>query len=204
MSVADFLRLQARRLRGDVTLGWVAAQGGEVLPGLLIVLMAAPSMLPLPGVGNVFGGALVALALAIWRGQRQLDLPSRMQSMTLSAGHAGRLLLLLAWLHESACRWLKPRAPAWVSPRAWTWAALPVAAMGVVIFLPIPLGNIFGAVALMVLGLGHSVEDGLAVAVGWVLSFLTLLYTVALTWGMAAISHHLWAYIAPWLGMSSP
>jgi hypothetical protein len=44
--VADFLRLQASRIRGDVTLGWVAAQGGGVLPGLLIVLTAVPSLLP--------------------------------------------------------------------------------------------------------------------------------------------------------------
>ena len=201
MSLAEFLRLQASRLRGDVTLGWVAAQGGSVLPGLLIVLTAAPSLLPVPGVGNVTGSALVALAFSIWRGQRPLDLPQRMQAWRLSPGHAGRLLRLLAWMHESACRHLKPRATAWVSARAWAWAAWPVAAMGVVIFLPIPLGNVFGAVALMVLGLGHSVEDGLAVALGWALSGLTLLYTVGLAWGMAALSQQLWSFFGPILGL---
>lgn len=202
MRVADFLRLQASRIRGDVTLGWVAAQGGAVLPGLLIVLTAAPSLLPLPGVGNLTGSALVALAFSIWRGQKPLDLPERVRAWKLSAGHAERLLRLLAWLHEAACRHLKPRARSWVSTRAWAWAAWPVAAMGVVIFLPIPLGNVFGAVALVVLGLGHSVEDGLAVALGWLLSALTLVYTAALTWSLGAFSQHLWAYIGPALGLA--
>lgn len=192
MTLAEFFRMQANRLRGEVSLGWLSAQGGAVLPGLLIVLAAAPSMLPVPGVGNITGSALVALAVSIWRGQRPLALPPKVQAWTLSAQQAGRLLRLMAWLHEAAGRYMRPRAPAWVSERAWTWAAWPVAAMGLVIFLPVPLGNIFGAVSLMVLGLGHSVEDGWAVAVGWALSGLTLLYTLALSWGMAALGQGLW------------
>lgn len=200
MDLADFLRSQASRLRGDVTVGWLAAQGGASLPGLMVVLAAAPSLLPLPGVGNATGSALVALALAIWRGQKPLTLPAKVQSWKLSAPQACRLLRLLAWTHEQARRHLKPRAPGWVSDRAWMWAAWPVAAMGVVIFLPIPLGNVFGAVALMLLGLGQSVEDGLAVALGWLLSGLTLAYSLALSLGMAALGQQLGHYIAAWLG----
>lgn len=192
VDIAERLRLQASRLHSQVTLGWLAEQGGAVVPGMLIVLAAVPSLLPLPGVGNITGGALLALALSIWRGQRPLALPARVQSWLISPGSASRLLRLLAWVHETASRYMRPRAPHWVGARAWTWAAWPVAVMGVVIFLPIPLGNVFGAVALMVLGLGHSLEDGWAVAVGWLLSVLTLLYTLALTWGLAALSEQLW------------
>lgn len=202
MGIAEFLRLQASRLREEVTLGWLTAQGGSVLPGLLIVLAAVPSLLPIPGVGNVTGSALVALAVSIWRGRHPLELPAKVQAWRLSPGSASRLLRILAWLHECAARYLKPRAPSWVGTRAWAWAAWPVAAMGVVIFLPIPLGNVFGAVALVVLGLGHSMEDGLAVAVGWALSGLTLLYTLALTWGLAALGHQLWQAVERWVGLA--
>jgi hypothetical protein len=201
MNLGEFLRMQASRLRGDVTVGWLAAQSGTMLPGLLIVLAAVPSLLPVPGVGNVTGSALVALALSIWRGQRPLSLPTKVQSWRLSAPHASRLLRILAWTHDAARRHLKRRASGWVSDRAWVWAAWPVAAMGIVIFLPIPLGNVFGALALMVLGLGHSVEDGVAVAVGWLLSGLTLLYSVVLAWGMTALGQHLFQHIAPLVGM---
>jgi hypothetical protein len=200
MDIAERLRLQASRLRSQVTLGWLAEQGGAVVPGMLIVLAAAPSLLPLPGVGNVTGGALLALAISIWRGQRPLALPARVQSWLISPSSASRLLRLLAWLHEWGSRYMKPRASRWVGARALTWAAWPVAMMGVVIFLPIPLGNVFGALALMVLGMGHSLEDGWAVAVGWVLSGLTLLYTVGLTWGLAALGEQVWHGVLRILG----
>lgn len=200
MDIAERLRLQASRLRSQVTLGWLAEQGGAVVPGMLIVLAAVPSLLPLPGVGNVTGGALLALAISIWRGQRPLALPARVQSWLISPSSASRLLRLLAWLHEWGSRYMKPRASRWVGARAWTWAAWPVALMGVVIFLPIPLGNVFGALALMVLGMGHSLEDGWAVAAGWVLSGLTLLYTVALTWGLAALGEQVWQGVLRLLG----
>jgi len=203
MNVAQMLRLQAGRLRGEVTLGWLTRQGGAVFPGWLIVLAAAPSLLPIPGVGNVTGCALLALAVSIWRGHHPLELPARVQAWRLSPTSAGRLLRTLARLHESAARYLKPKAPGWVGTRAWTWAAWPVATMGVVIFLPIPLGNVFGAVALVVLGLGHSMEDGLAVAFGWALSGFTLLYTLALTWGLAVLGHQLWQAAARWMGLAS-
>lgn len=203
MGIAEFLRLQASGLREEVTLGWLTAQGGSVLPGLLIVLAAVPSLLPIPGVGNITGGALVALAIAIWRGHQPLELPAKVQAWRLSPGSAKRLLRMLAWLHESAARYLKPRASNWVGARAWACSAWPVAAMGVVIFLPIPLGNVFGAVALVVLGLGHSMEDGLAVAFGWALSGLTLLYTLALTWGLGVLGHQLWQAAARWMGFAS-
>ncbi|MEY2731061.1 MAG: hypothetical protein RL584_2187 [Pseudomonadota bacterium] len=203
MNAAHMLRLQASRLRGEVTLGWLTRQGGSVFPGWLIVLAAAPSLLPIPGVGNITGCALLALAVSIWRGHHPLELPARVQAWRLSPASAGRLLRTLARLHESAARYLKPRAPSWVGTRAWTWTAWPVAAMGVVIFLPIPLGNVFGAVALVVLGLGHSMEDGLAVAFGWALSGLTLLYTLALTWGLGVLGHQLWQAAARWMGFAS-
>lgn len=191
-SLSDFLRGQAERLQGEVTLGWLTAQAGSVIPGLLLVLTALPSVLPVPGVGNLTGGALVLMAHAIWRGQRCLNLPARLAGMRLSAPHAARLLRLLAWMHDAASLHLRRRGLQWVGDRGWAWAALPVAAMGVVIFLPIPLGNVFGTIALVVLGLGHALEDGLAVVAAWMLSALTLVYTVALPWGLATFGQALW------------
>jgi hypothetical protein len=200
MNVAETFRSQANCLRGEVTLGWLIQQGGSAFPGLIIVLAAAPSLLPIPGVGNITGSALVALAAAIWRGRHPLELPAKVQAWRISPGNASRLLRLLAWLHELASLFLKPRAPAWVSPGAWVCAAWPVAMMGVVIFLPIPLGNIFAALSLVVLGLGHSMKDGLAVAFGWALAGLTLAYTLVLTWGLAALGYHLWQAGTLWTG----
>ena len=55
--------------------------------------------------------------------------------------------------------------------------------MGVVIFLPIPLGNVLPAIAIVLLGLGLALQDGLSVLAGWFVSLLALTYTLALVVG---------------------
>lgn len=200
MTQGEFLRWQAANLQGEVTVAWLSAQAGSGVPGLVLVLTALPSVLPLPGVGNITGSALVLMAWAIWRGQEALWMPARLAALRVPTLHAGRLLRLLAWLHDQAARHLHPRASQCVGPRSWNWTALPVALMGVVIFLPIPLGNVLGAVAVASLGLGHSLDDGLAVVLGWVLTVLTLLYSLGVTWGLTTFGQALWVGVKAYLG----
>lgn len=197
MESAHKLRQRAGRVREPVTLGALLNREGSALPGLVLVLTAIPSLLPVPGVGNVTGIALVVMAVSIWNGCEGLMLPRRVAGLCLTAAQASRLLRGLAWLLELGKRWLSPRGDRWLGPRSWAWSAWPVAVMGVIIFLPIPLGNVLGALSLVALGLGHSAEDGLAVLAGWVLSTLTVVYSLALSWGLAIAGQALWA---SWFG----
>lgn len=192
MTLGELLRQRADEVQGEVTLGWLTAQAGISLPGLVLALTAIPSALPIPGVGNVTGAALVLLAVRLWRGLPLTSLPPRMLAYRIGPAHAARLLRVLAWLHEAASRRLRPRAAALVSPSSWAWCCLPVAAIGVVIFLPIPLGNLLGAFSLVALGLGHAMEDGWAVAVGWLVSALTVAYSLGLGWGLGTLATGGW------------
>ncbi len=192
MPWSRFLREQAQQLRGEVSLGWLTAQAGSVLPGLLLALTALPSLLPVPGIGNLTGGALFLMAWGIWRGQTRLQLPARLAALQLPAPQAARLLRLLAWVYDFASLHLRRRALRWVGRSGWVWSACPVAAMALVIFLPIPLGNVFGTLSLVALGLGHALEDGLAVLAAWALSALTLAYTALLPWGLLVFGERLW------------
>ena len=70
---------------------WPATNGS-----LLLLLMAAPCRLPVPGVGTVFGVGLAALAIAMWRGQAEEHLPGRVARLELPRHWAQRVLVLLA------------------------------------------------------------------------------------------------------------
>ncbi|MBP8309167.1 MAG: exopolysaccharide biosynthesis protein, partial [Burkholderiaceae bacterium] len=50
-------------------------------------------------------------------------------------------------------------------------------------FLPIPLGNVLPALAIVLLGLGLALGDGLAVIAGWVVAAAAVTYTVAVCAG---------------------
>ena len=53
---------------------------GHTAHGTLLLLMAVPCLLPVPGVGTVLGLGMAALAAAMWRGHSSACLPRRVTS----------------------------------------------------------------------------------------------------------------------------
>ena len=173
---------------GPVALSHLADLHGHGTRGALLVLLSAPSVLPLPGVGNMAGIGLLLLAWAIWRGQPGHQLPARVAGWQLSAPSARRVLGLLAGVYATAGRWLRGRLPGLVDGSAG-WLAPKVGLMGGLIFLPIPFGNVLPALALSLLGLGLLFRDGVAVLLSLVAGGVAVAYTMALgvlawQWGL--------------------
>ena len=176
---------QARRLRAaaealedqPMRLQQLFRLHGRAGPGALLVVLAVPCLLPLPGAGTLMSLGLAALAWMIWRYFPRLVMPRRVGRLQLSAPMARRALHTLAWLYEQAARVMRARLRWWVQPGHRVWLAPLVAAMAWAIFLPIPFGNVVPAVALLLIGLGLVFEDGLAVLAG---ATLGVAWTLAL------------------------
>ena len=190
-SLSQRLRLEAERLPlegGSITVARLAELQGPALQGSLLVLLSAPCLLPIPGIGNVMGTALVLLSLRMWRGAGTSGLPDRVAHLELSPHWARRVLMMLARCHEMFGRWSRERMAHLVTPSTRFWTAPLVALMGMIIFLPVPLGNVLPACSLLALGCGLTVRDGLAVVLGAVLGLGSTAYAAAL--GLGA-----WAWI---------
>jgi hypothetical protein len=183
---------QARRLRaaaqaiGDepLSLQQLFKLHGRGGAGGLLVVLAIPCLLPVPGTGSLMSVGLFALAWMIWRYFPRVVMPRRVGRFSLPAPMARRALNALAWMYEQAARWLRPRMGWWVQSRHRVWLAPLVALMAGVIFLPIPLGNIVPAVVLLLIGLGLVFEDGLALLSGTVLGVALLVGIAALFGGL--------------------
>lgn len=183
------LRAMAEQMHGGLTLslGEVEQAHGAGAQGALLVLLAAPCLLPLPGTGTVLSVGLCAMAWLMWRGQTQVALPERVAQLRLSATSARRLLGLLAWLYSWAGRLARVRWANLTGENHRHWMAATVLAMAVLIFLPIPMGNVLPATALLLLGLGLVFKDGVAVALAMAVAVLAVAGTTALlawTWHM--------------------
>jgi hypothetical protein len=190
-SLAQRLRAEAGRLEredGRVTLARIAELHGSALQGSMLVLLGAPCLLPIPGVGNVMGTALVLLSLTMWQRRGSDSLPRRVAQVALSPAWGRRVLELLARCHEVFERWSRERLPHLAAPSARFWTAPLVALMGVIIFLPVPLGNVLPACSLLSLGCGLAVRDGLAMLLGAALGLGSTAYAAALALGA-------WAWI---------
>jgi hypothetical protein len=171
--------------------------------GSLLILMAVPCVLPIPGIGNVMGLGMMGLAWAIWQGDVAAGLISRARTSPLNAHHRRKIRRVIRRVHRLAAPWCRPRLEGLVSPSPRSWhaasAAALVAIMGALIFLPIPLGNVLPAASVTCLGLGLSHRDGVAALWSAGLAVLALAYTAALAAGA-------WAWImaplARWAGFT--
>jgi hypothetical protein len=153
--------------------------------GTLLLLLSLFCLMPVGGVGNVFGAALWLLAWTHLQGRTEMPLPRRVAHMRLNLRWSLWMLRLLARSYRQAGRWLRPRWPALQAPgwrAAWSgWIAVQAG----VIFLPIPLGNTLPALSLMALGLGWLLKDGVMLWLSLLLGGLSLWYMVWLgevTW----------------------
>lgn len=179
--IVQRLRDAADALRDErVSMQDMAHAHGPEGHGTLLLLLAMPCLLPVPGVGTVLGMGMAALAAAMWRGQCTSCLPQRVAQLELPRHWAQRVLVGLASAYTVAGRHTKPRLSPLASAGRQSGIAIAVALMAVIVVMPIPFGNVLPAVALSFIGLGLVFRDGLAVLLGLLMSGLALFATTGL------------------------
>lgn len=171
-----------------VSMHTLAQAHGPAAHGTLLLLMAGPCLLPVPGVGTVLGLGMAALAIAMWRGHACACLPQRVAELELPRHWAQRVLGMLASAYGMAGRFAKARMSHLASPGRRSGTAAAIGLMAVLVVLPIPFGNLLPALATMLIGLGLVFRDGVAVVLGYITAGLALLATaglmlVAWAWG---------------------
>lgn len=148
----------------------------------LLLVFALPNVLPAPpGLSAVLGAPLLLLTAQLMLG-RQPWLPRVIAERSMPRGHFAVLIgKAVPWLARAE-RALRPRLSVFTRPPAEYAIGTVCLLMSLLIFLPIPLGNMLPALAVCLLALGVLERDGL-----WVLAGLgTAAASVALVWGVLA------------------
>ena len=176
--IVERLREAAASLEAErVSMGALAAAHGPEAQGTLLLLLAMPCLLPVPGVGFVLGAGMVGLAAAMWRGHANHGLPQRVADLELPRHWAQRVLLGLASAYAVAARHSRARLSHVAGPAFRAATAIAVGLMAFIVLLPIPLGNLLPSIAIMLIGVGLVFRDGLAVLLGHVMAVLALIIT---------------------------
>ena len=186
LPIAQRLRDAAVAFREEgVSMRAMAQAHGPEAHGTLLLLLAMPCLLPVPGVGTVLGFGMAALAVAMWRGQGEPCLPQRVANLELPRHWARRVLEGLASAYEMAGCHARARLSHLAGPTWRSALAAAVGSMAIIVVLPIPFGNLLPALALMLIGLGLVFRDGIAVILGLLMSGVALTTTTGLllmTW----------------------
>jgi hypothetical protein len=151
---------------------------------LLVLLLALPFItpIPLPGLSTPFGLAIALIALRLSLGQRPL-LSKKLQRKELPAGFMGKLFGAAEKILRFFEKFLRPRltfltdTPLLVQLHA---VLMLLAALALLLPLPIPFTNSFPAWAILLLAAGLLERDGVFILAGYAVFVLGVLYFVFL------------------------
>jgi hypothetical protein len=177
--LSDLIARIARRDLETVKIGDLSRALRDRGFGAMLVLLAAPNLIPMPpGTSTVFGLPMLLIAVQLVAGYRRPLLPrfirNREISMSAVRAIATRLIPWLRHFEKIAMPrwWLLPHRIAEIVIGSMTLL------MGLVLILPIPFGNFLpgAAVVLMCLGLGE--RDGIWTGAGIIVAILAFGVTI--------------------------
>lgn len=166
--------------RDRVSTGDLLAMAGDRAFGALIFVFALPNLIPTPpGTSAILGLPLVILSFQLLWGRPTPWLPKAIAVRSIArADLAAVVRRTTPWLKRIE-RVLKPRLGWLVTAFAERLLALFLLILSVILFLPIPFGNIFPAAAMCIIALALIEHDGLAALFGVLIGAASIL----IVWG---------------------
>jgi hypothetical protein len=197
---SEILSDLASRPAAAVSLGDVLDAFGDRAFGALMLVFAAPNMLPLPpGLSAVLGAPLLFVTAQLMLGRPTLWMPRFIRRQSISRDFFVRLTTKLSPVLQRMERGLRPRLALLLHPVNERIVGAACLLLAILLLLPIPLGNIPPAWALAAFALGVLERDGLATLVGWfgTIGSILILAAVssAIVAGIDAFLTHLWVLI---------
>ncbi|WP_211230308.1 exopolysaccharide biosynthesis protein [Inquilinus limosus] len=195
-----------RRRRFSQVLQDLAAEGGERIAiadiltafgdrafGALMLVFAVPNIIPTPpGTSSVLGAPLLFITAQLMIGRPVLWLPRMITQRSVARADFARLVgRMVPWLVKVE-RLLRPRLSILIGPVADRFIGAACLLLAIILFMPIPFGNMVPALAISAFAIGLIERDGIAVSVGWAAA------TGALAL-LAAVSAALWAALRAFL-----
>lgn len=144
--------------------------------GLLLVVLALPSALPVPAAGysTPFGLMLAFLGVQMLIGRKSLWLPGWAMRLSIKRNLAEKMVGAAAKFFDKIEHLIKPRF-SWIGGR-WGLPLMGVLViiMSMLMILPIPLTNTAPAGVVFLIGVGLSEDDGLFAGIACFLGALSV------------------------------
>jgi hypothetical protein len=183
-------RLSIGKPEDKVALSEMLDALGERGFGLLLIALAMPNLLPFPGVPGVSfvtGMAILYVAVQLILARDEPALPDWIGRKSFTRGQLARFIVKTS----PFLRWLeKPIRPRWTPAVAGLGERLigVVAVLhAVTLALPIPMGNLPQAVALILFALALIELDGAMAILGYVASLAAFAWLTAVVLGLGKI-----------------
>ena len=151
-----------------ISLGSLIELFGNRAFGALLFIFAVPVSLPIavPGMSTILGAPLLFLTWQLLRGRSEPWLPNVMRNRSLKRNDFAKMLEKALPSLRRLERLVRPRLSSLTGPFAEQVIGGLAFLLSVILFLPIPFGNILPALAIAILALAILERDGIAVIIG--------------------------------------
>lgn len=182
------LRLAAQG-DGAVTAGRILDALGDRSLAAMLAVFAAVNLLPLPpGTTLVLGIPLVILSLQLLLGHQRVWLPKAILNRSLDARRVHDFLERNRHRLERLEQWIRPRYWPFGTRTSDRLVGLITFALGIIVTVPIPLGNWLPALATFFIALALSERDGVLLAIGLATALLSLAVVTAVVGTAGALA----------------
>jgi hypothetical protein len=174
-SISNVMLQLAATANETVTVRDLLNHFGERALGALLLVFAIPNALPMPpGVSFLMGAPLIFISFQLMIGRPNLWLPKAITNRGVpKATFIAMSLKVLPTLRRLELV-VKPRYQGMFNPIGDRLVGAMTLILALVIFLPIPLGNMLPSLAMIAFGFGLVEFDGAAVLVGWLIAAASL------------------------------
>lgn len=172
--------------RHRISVGDLLDLFGKRAYGALIFIFAAPNALPVavPGFSALLGAPLLFLTWQLATGRPHPWLPGVIRNRSFVRQDFQRLTRrILPWLQRVE-RMVRPRVFVLTEPLAERLIGVISLALAVIVFLPIPFGNILPGLALSLFALGILERDGVAVLAGLFSAIVSVILVAGVLYGL--------------------
>ncbi|MBC7165728.1 exopolysaccharide biosynthesis protein [Phenylobacterium sp.] len=195
----DIIEALAERPGSKVTVADVLDAFGDRAFGALLAVFAAPLALPMPpGVSAILGAPLIFIAFQQMIGRPTLWLPKALMKRSMRRAEFQTMTVRLRPHLKRLERHLRPRLQFLYGPIADRFIGAVCVLLAVIVFLPIPFGNMLPSFAIAAFGFGLLERDGLAGLVGGVAAAISVIILILIWNALLAAAI---AFVATLVGM---
>jgi len=164
----------------------------------LLFIFAVPNTIPVPpGVSGVLGAPLIFLALQLMLG-RPPWLPRLISDRSFAQADFEKVVVKVSpWLGKAE-KLTRPRLQFVAKPPAEYVIGAVVLLLAIILFLPIPLGNMLPAIAICILALGLIERDGIWILLGTAAAIAAV---VIVSGVVAAFAYAAWLALTTFLNL---
>jgi hypothetical protein len=190
---AQFLDI-ADQVQERVSIHELSVKFGDRAFGGLLICLAIPNLAPLPpGSSTILAAPLIFAASQLAFGRGSIWLPRFIRERSISRQAFSHFVNFSLPLLKGAEQLIRPRYSIFLNDRVIGMICLVLA---IILFLPIPFGNLLPALAICAFGLSLIHRDGLAALFGVAIAIVSLVVVVLVS-GTIILGVHA---AARWLG----